>query len=64
MKTTTLRFHSFNFLFFRRILLLIETEPSSDQYRIEWDHHYKEMKGQPTIKFQPNLIEITLKVIE
>lgn len=48
----------------RRMLLLVENVPLSNEYRIEWDYHYKEMKGQPTVKFQPNIIEITFKVMQ
>jgi hypothetical protein len=43
-------------------LFLIENESSSNEYQIAWDYHYKEIKGSPIVKFQPNFIEITLKV--
>ncbi|CAF1254601.1 unnamed protein product, partial [Rotaria sordida] len=45
----------------KRILFLIENKSSSFGYDIEWDYHLKEIKGTPTVKFDPNFIEITLK---
>ncbi len=47
---------------FRRILFLSSIESSSNEYKIEWDYHYKDIKGIPIIKFQPNFIEINIKV--
>ncbi|CAF4893614.1 unnamed protein product, partial [Rotaria sp. Silwood1] len=44
-----------------RILFLIENKSSSFGYDIEWDYHLKEIKGTPTVTFDPNFIEITLK---
>ncbi|CAF1457744.1 unnamed protein product, partial [Rotaria sp. Silwood1] len=45
----------------KRILFLIENKSSSFGYDIEWDYHLKEIKGTPIVKFDSNLIEITLK---
>ena len=50
------------FVVFRRIVYLIEDPQGSNQYRFQWDHHYKDIKGSPTVKFQPDVIEFILKV--
>jgi hypothetical protein len=28
---------------------------------LQWEYHYKDLKGSPQVKFDPNLIEITVK---
>lgn len=47
---------------FRRILFFTESSASPNNYQLDWEHHYKEIKGSPVVKFEPNFIEITLKV--
>ncbi|CAF4006084.1 unnamed protein product, partial [Rotaria sordida] len=34
---------------------------SSNVYEIEWDCHYKDLKGPPVVNFEPNEIQIHLK---
>ncbi|CAF4167690.1 unnamed protein product, partial [Rotaria sordida] len=46
---------------FKRLLLLTIKSDSSDVYEVEWDCHYKDLKGPPVVKFKPNEIEIHLK---
>jgi hypothetical protein len=44
------------------VIFLVE-DPSADGiYRVEWTLHHKDIKGTPTVKFDPNLIEFTVKV--
>ncbi|CAF1065734.1 unnamed protein product [Adineta steineri] len=45
----------------RRVLFLTEKSPSSSIYIIDWHHHYKDIKGTPTVKFNPNHIEFMLR---
>jgi hypothetical protein len=40
----------------------MESSTAAGTYQIEWDYHYKELKGLPTVKFNPDFIEITIKV--
>lgn len=46
----------------RRIIFFTESSSAPNNYQIDWEHHYKEIKGSPIVKFEPNFIEITLKV--
>ncbi|CAF1105352.1 unnamed protein product [Rotaria sp. Silwood1] len=46
----------------KRLLFLTEKSGSSNTYEVEWDCQYKELKGPPVVKFQPNEIQIIFKV--
>lgn len=43
-------------------MFLTEKTPSSNVYEIEWDCQYKELKGPPIVKFEPNEIQILFRV--
>ncbi|CAF0900458.1 unnamed protein product [Adineta steineri] len=45
----------------KQAVYLIEDSSSSGVYKVEWTLHYKNIKGTPTVKFEPNFIEFVLK---
>ena len=47
---------------FRRILLLTDGSSPSSPIELQWEYHYKDLKGSPLVKFDPNYIEVHLKV--
>ncbi|CAF4776585.1 unnamed protein product [Rotaria sp. Silwood1] len=46
---------------FKRLLVITRKFDSSDVYAVEWDCHYKVLKGSPVVKFKPSEIQIHLK---
>jgi len=60
---SNIQIFNLTFLFFsRRIVYLIETNPLSEVYQVEWEYHYKDIKQIPIVKFNPNSIQFYLKV--
>ncbi|CAF3740023.1 unnamed protein product, partial [Rotaria sordida] len=57
---STILLASFN-EFSRRLLVLTRKSDSSNDYEVEWDCHYKDLKGPPVVKFKPSEIQIHLK---
>jgi hypothetical protein len=43
-------------------MFVTEKSSSSSLYEVEWHFQYKELKGAPVVKFDPNQIVIALKV--
>ncbi|UJR24151.1 hypothetical protein I4U23_027117 [Adineta vaga] len=45
----------------KQIIFLVEDESINGIYKIEWILHYKDIKGNPIVKFNPNFIEFIIR---
>lgn len=51
-----------NLIFFRHLIFVTEKPSVPDVFGVEWYFLYKAMKGPPLVKFDPDQIEVFLKV--
>ncbi|CAF1687443.1 unnamed protein product, partial [Adineta ricciae] len=45
----------------KQVIFLVEDPSSEGIFKVEWTLNYKDIKGDPTVKFNPNYIEFIIK---
>ncbi|CAF1173038.1 unnamed protein product [Adineta ricciae] len=45
----------------KQVIFLVEDPSSEGIFKVEWTLNYKDVKGDPTVKFNPNYIEFIIK---